>query len=173
MPVHFISFHARAGTVASAALSAWRNLVRKCQWKWHERKSMEIGQYDCNTNRDAKHKGEFGKKPGLKIMEEEKQEMPVPSPVNLQMKVHTIGFVSHKCIETARNSQFRIKVYTYIYIYIYNHIYIYICPTKIYFNGGLDIFFLIQHIFFDQATGGSKCSSSPLEGIQKKYSKQK
>ena len=86
---------------------------------------MEIGQYDCNTNRDAKHKGEFGKKPGLKIMEEEKQEMPVPSPVNLQMKVHTIGFVSHKCIETARNSQFRIKVYTYIYIYIYNHIYIY------------------------------------------------
>ena len=27
--------------------------------------------------------------------------------------------------------------------------------------------------FFDQATGGSKCSSSPLEGIKKKYSRQK
>ena len=38
----------------------------------------------------------LGKQPGLKIMEEEKQEMPVPSPVNLQMKVHTIGFVSHR-----------------------------------------------------------------------------
>ena len=172
MPVHFISFHARAGTVASAALSAWRNLVRKCQWKWHERKSMEIGQYDCNTNRDAKHKGEFGKKPGLKIMEEEKQEMPVPSPVNLQMKVHTIGFVSHKCIETARNSQFRIKVYTYIYTYIIIYIYTYVLQKYISMVGWI-YFFWSNIFFFDQATGGSKCSSSPLEGIQKKYSKQK
>ena len=35
-------------------------------------------------------------------------------------------------------------------------------PTEIYFNGALD-FCLIQNIFFDQATGGSKCSNSPLE----------
>ena len=41
-----------------------------------------------------------------------------------------------------------------------------IFPTEMYFNGGLDILF--WSIFFDHATGGSKCSSSPLEGIKQK-----
>ena len=43
-----------------------------------------------------------------------------------------------------------------------------IFPTKIYFNGGLDIYVFDPKYFLDQATGGSKCSSSPLEGIKKK-----
>ena len=43
-----------------------------------------------------------------------------------------------------------------------------ILPRDIYFNGGLDIYCFDPKYFLDQATGGSKCSSSPLEGIKKK-----
>ena len=43
-----------------------------------------------------------------------------------------------------------------------------IFPTEIYFNDGLDIFFDPKYVVFDQGTGGSKCHSSPLEGIKNK-----